>query len=298
VACTPDGEWIVYSDDRSYRAVESDPEHSVVVDLWRYEFATKRRQRFAVVGGEELGFFNEAVFSPTGLKLYLGRRPVESIEMPEPVWEVVWSDEQRTSSGEVLLDEPPTLVGMYGDPDIGRYVLEVEVFTPDRRIITLYPPFDSFFPFLSDGKNRLYVRVYDEGIGGRVIKRCDIDLKKEELSCQTVLELPRGAPVPDRLCPECPTFPLATGPSVVGFDLFSDGETMAYTTTRDRCVRLMRIGEEEGECLTTSDYRSFGRVVISSDERWVAFTVDRKIGEDHGFDIVEGDLYVIEIRKE
>jgi hypothetical protein len=297
VACTPDGEWFIYREGGSYRADKGDPEHRVVVDLWRYELATGKRQRFAIADDEGVGSFNEAVYSSEGLKFYLGGRPGESIEMPEPVWEVVWSEKNKLGESIWFSDSSAVITSYWGRQD-GDYDIVAEVLKPERKTVVFNPEeISNFFLLLADSQNRLYMRVDDEGADSRIVERCDIDLEKEELSCQTVLELPRGAPAPDRLCPECPTFPLATGPSVEGFDLFGDGETMAYTTTRDRCVRLMRIGEEEGECLTTSDYRGVGHVVISPDERWVAFTVDRKIGEDGPFDIVEGDLYIIEIRK-
>ena len=53
------------------------------------------------------------------------------------------------------------------------------------------------------------------------------------------------------------------------------------------------------ECPTESTY-SGGQIFISPDEKWIAITPVKKIGEDEesGSDIVDMDLYVVEIRKE
>src|SRR3990172_6608089 len=93
VACTHDGKWVVYRDRNSFRTNDNYPDHRCpVIDLWRHELSTGERQRIAVVCESSVPPFNKGVVSPTEHKLFLSRHPGESVEMPEPVWEVVWSE--------------------------------------------------------------------------------------------------------------------------------------------------------------------------------------------------------------
>jgi hypothetical protein len=246
------------------------------------------------VDGHVAVSFNKPVYPSEGLKLYLGVRPGESIEMPEPGWEIIWSEKNKLGRSTWFPDSSALITTYWGRQD-GDYDIVAEVIQPKRKTVVFNPKeMSSISILLADRQNRLYLRGNSEG----VIARCDIDIEDEELSCDTVLELERGAPVPDRLCPECPSFPLSAGPRIEGFDLFGDDETMAYMTTEDSCVRVMRIGEEEARCLTAPNLGIGGHVVISPDEKWIAFTIGRKIGEDHGLNVVKEDLYVVEIKTE
>jgi hypothetical protein len=304
VACTHDGKWVVYRDRNSFRTNDNYPDHRCpVIDLWRYELSTGERQRVAVVCESEVSTFSQAVISPTGHRLFLGKDPGVSVEMPEPVWEVAWSNE-RKSTGMVLLSRSSALLGTYAmrGPKRDGYasfidVMEVEIFEPERKIVRLYPQSRHFVPRLSDKEDRVYIRIQGEEVEGRVIERCGLDLEKEAISCVPVLELPSRNKRPASLCLGCPALPVSPG-GIEGFDIFSDEETMVYTVYGDRCVRVKKIGEEEAGCLTSSDYRIGYFVTISPNERWLAFTVHRKLGVADGFDVVTDDLYVIELIKE
>src|SRR3989304_3023460 len=96
--CTPDGKWVLYEDRNSARAYKDKygriPEnivdegpgwHGLVVDLYRYEITTGKRQKFAVVRDD-----SGSLVSPDGLKVLLGNRHDSVMEMPEPKWETVW----------------------------------------------------------------------------------------------------------------------------------------------------------------------------------------------------------------
>src|SRR3990170_1785017 len=98
IGCTPDGKWVIYEDRDSARAYKDKrgriPEnivdegpgwHGFVMDLYRYEVATGRRQKFAVVRDD-----SASLVSPDGSKVLLGDRHDSAIKMPEPRWEAVW----------------------------------------------------------------------------------------------------------------------------------------------------------------------------------------------------------------
>ena len=218
--------------------------------------------------------------------------------MQEPKWQVVWSLNKRTYN-EFFFTDYSAAVGFYWDFKEKKDILEVELFRPDRKIITIYPPYKLFFPHFSDGKKRIFLRVSNEFPTERadsIRYRCDIDLVKESITCNTKLDFSRTIKPPDSKCPECPA--KQNEPYIEGLDLFRDDETLAYMEHKGGCVFIRRIGDREPECITKSTYYIGGTVFISPDERWIAFTPARKIGDDNGYDIVAEDLYVVEIRKE
>lgn len=247
LVCTPDGEWIIYADKYSYRR-DAGSLTEAVVDLWRYEIKTGRNQKFAIADDGYIGSVRGLLSVKNGFNIYLGREPVERIKMPEPRWEVMWS--QRKSPGDVWFEDGSANIGAYMDFDRRRYVLEVEVLGPERRFFGLYPPFRSFFPFLADNKNRVYIKI-DEKKEIR-IERCALDLIKESISCRPVLR---------------------NMGYIRGFDLFPDNETIVFTRNNDRCVRFMRIGEKKAACLRLPEYHMGNYVVLSHDGRWMVFTV-------------------------
>jgi len=269
LACSPDGEWLVYADKFSVRYDKGTVEIGVV-DVWRHEFKTGKNQKFVIADDGHVSSAREGIFPPKGLTLYLGRRPNERMEMPEPVWEVVWS--QRRSGGHLWLQDPPAIIGVYGDPDKDRFALEIEVFDAEERIITIYPEFQTFYPLLTDKQNRVYMTV-EENDGLRVV-RCTVDVKEEKLSCHTVLQ---------------------EDGHVKGFDVLSDGETAVFTRDDDRCVRIMLTGKKKADCITASRYVIGNYVAISPDGGWMTFTANRKSDEGN-HDI--SDLYIVELKKD
>jgi hypothetical protein len=98
IGCPPDGKWVLYKDRDSARVYKNKwgkiPEnivdegpgwHGFVMDLYRYEVTTGRRQKFAVVRDD-----SGSLVSPDGSKVLLGNRHDSAMEMPEPRWEAVW----------------------------------------------------------------------------------------------------------------------------------------------------------------------------------------------------------------
>lgn len=274
IACTPDGEWLLYRDRSSYR-IEKDDSENAVVDLWRYEFKTKRLQRIATASEPDLGAIGEGIISPSGRKLYLGREPGESIEMPAPKWETLWSRSKMHNS--VWLSDSSGMVGTYFNWEDRKEHIAIQQFTPEEKLIVLRPP--SARPVRSiqvAGRNRIYMRIHSggEGVDGHgkdLVFSCDINRSEATLSCVDMLEIDRN---------------------IQDYDLLSDGETMVFMEEGDRCVRVRHKGEKGAPCITAPKYDLGNHLTISPDGRWVAFTVFRK--RDDGTSYTE-DLYVVKL---
>ena len=273
-ACTGDGEWLVYSDNNSYRPEKGNP-NNAVDDLWRYEFKTKRRQRIAVVSEDDRSSIGESILSPTGFTLYLGRKPGESVEMPEPEWEIIWT--RNDMSNAAWLPDLSGILQEYYTREDRAYHLALELFGSENERITLEPPLPSNARNIQmAGPNRVYLKIYRRMKGPErhekdLIISCEINRSEATLSCVDVLELNR---------------------SVRGYQLLSDGETIVFTEQGDRCVRIKYKGESEARCITSANYRLGYYIRVSPDEKWLAFTVSRKRDDERSYTT---DLYIAEL---
>jgi len=328
LVCTPDGKWVIYKEYlvEDYLADETDAgepdplaeflgviftDKKPMTELWRYELETGRRQRFAVIFEEEERGVGIEDSPSEGIRIYLGHEPepntkVKMPEMPEPQWKFVWSLQQRRARNEVWFNDFSAVIGSYRNRELDRDVLEVEVFSPRRKVFTVYPVAErqSFHPLFVDSKGRVFIRkdrIFGEDAEGKneVVDGCDIDFDKEAVSCAPVLEI-EGGEESQGPCPQCPVPPVPTGSYINRLDVFSDDETMLFTAEGDTCVRIMRIGEKEAGCFTSSRYEMGSDVVISPDERWVAFVVDRRIAEGKykTLENYTNDLYLVEVKKD
>jgi hypothetical protein len=89
IACSPDGQWFIYRgpDDPAW---DTNSQEFGIVNLWRYEFKTGRKQKFLVADNGYASSVGKGLFSPVDNTIYLASKPVTAIEMPEPKWDVVW----------------------------------------------------------------------------------------------------------------------------------------------------------------------------------------------------------------
>ncbi len=262
VGCTPDGKWLVYEDTDSVR-YDKDNIEEMVSDFWRYEFKTGKKQKF-VIADNSAGYL-----SPTGLKFYIGRRPAERIPMPEPHWDILWSEGR--GRGILWLADGSAIIGFYQGVDRRKMILSVEVFIPEKKTIAITPQFQSFYPLMVDKQKRVYIR--DGGKDERIV-RCKIDIKRETISCETIFE---------------------SWNSFMNIDVFSDGETLVFSKEQDdNCVRIQKIDEKEAPCLTTAGLPMSSYLAISPDEHWLAF--ERSHYKKNKY--TNDDLYIIELKSE
>lgn len=277
MACTPDGKWLVYLNKGSLRWDESGVRG--IGDIWRYEVATGRHEKIAIA--RDISGFDKGILSPDGKTLFLGKKPMEGVEMPEPRWEIVWSELEDLSSALWFQNSSAVITSYWGRRDRNNDMV-IEVVSPRRKTVVFNPEdLNSFSLLYSDKEGRIYVYFWDSE-GKRHVARCDVDLEDESVSCEDVF--------------------IEGGRKVNDLEVFSDGEFIAFTEDGGRCVKALRAGEERARCITPpidtlGDYRvTPGRSIkISPDDRWLAFTLLRmdKAGEGIG-----EDLYIIELNKD
>ena len=276
LTCAPDGEWLLYHDNRSYRRAKDDPEKAVF-DLWRYEFKTKEHQQIAVVYETEVDaiIFGENNFSPNEIRLYLGKKPAESMEMPEPKWKIIWSQNELLNA--VWLPVFSGIISARFNREDESETLVLEFFDPERKAIALKPPLSGHARSIQmAGPNRIYLLLNKRGdgfgpYGKDIVVSCEVNRSEALLSCVDVLELNHD---------------------IRNYALFSDGETIVFIQVEDRCVRIKRKGKNEAACVTTGNYRLGNYVSVSPDNKWLAFTVSRKRDGENSY---ADDLYVVKL---
>ena len=300
--CTPGGEWVVYAEGSSIRLdkpgewrpfvydgkpFEFDPGLDVwpvwegyVTDLFRYETATGKTQRFAVVRSD---LSASELVSPDGSKILLGKRHNSAVEMPEPGWNPVWAAREdwdwstaearwfKDSSGVVSIGHMPTkrlFVEFFGEGGWAkRFIMEGE-----RK--------DNIFIELRlDADNSIYFLVSDGNLsetGTSYIYRCA--LKDKDLACETILE--RG-------------YRIST--------YFLHNGDIIFKDEHNKCIRRVSPGEADGECMLDlrygeDVYGGIGLSGISPDGRRLLFKRSKKIVTPEGrFLGYENDIFILEL---
>ncbi len=269
VTCTHDGQWLIYKNNKSYRFDKDAPEETII-DLWRYEFKTGKTQKFFVVDTNDIG---NAILIPFTLKMYLSRKSNQTIEMPEPKWDITWSSNNQSVSawlkdGSVAIDSH---VDFSQPPKNRKQIMDVEVFYPRRKSFTITPYFYHFYPLLSDNQNRFYIRAGDGNYENHLddLKRCRINIKKEKMSCETLF---------------------SPWQNYWDFDVFPDGENIVFSKTGYNCVKAKMIGKDNTHCIT-SKHITGSSIKISPNGRWLAFKKGDPIETEYSAEA----LYIIRI---
>jgi hypothetical protein len=272
LACTPDGEWLVYIDKDSLRYDEGSIEREVI-DVWRYEFKTKRRQRFAVADYAEVSLIADGVLAPTETRVFLGKQPEERVKMPAPEWDIIRA--QKKGGLTVWFHDSTAVLRVYSGE--GKDRLLIEVLSPERETIFLEQRAKYILHIVTDRQNRIYMQVSNEEFEPDLINeviRCTVDLrgeKREGLSCTPVLE----------------------DYSVKSFDVLSSGAGFAFMEWRvDGCVRVARTEDVETPCITKASFHPGYHLNISPDDKWLAFMTLRE-KEDNMF---ANDLYLVKLK--
>lgn len=255
IGCTPDGEWLIYMDKDSFR--KDGKEGHNIVDLWRYEFRTKRKQRFAVAD-DQVSSFHENSISRDG-KIYLPRQPKTRIKMPEPKWEVVWSEFRQLGNPVWLTDSKTVLSESHVKQDI-KLDFFLETISPKRKTAVISPQLIAPQLLMIDALNRVYIEVWSSRRSGakNSILKCMVDTKEEKISC---------APF------------LAREKNISGFELFPDMKSAAFAESGGVCVLRTRF-KGETECITKTYPEVSGNFNISPDGKWLAFTIYTELRDE------------------
>lgn len=273
MACTPDGEWLVYVDENSLRHDEM-AEKRDVIDAWRYEFKTKRRQRFAIAYYDEMISIGNAILAPIGVRVFLGRQPKTRVKKTlAPEWDIVWT--QMQAGLTAWFHDSTAVVRILSNEGKDRVL--IESLSPERETIVLEQRAKYILHVLTDSQNRIYMEVSNEEFEPDLINeviRCTLDLKEEKLSCTPVLN----------------DF------SIKGFDASSDGEAFVLMEWRvNGCVKYIQPSvqtAEKASCITGASYHPGYHLDISPDDSWVAFVAIRKTERD----VFANDLYLTKLK--
>jgi hypothetical protein len=277
MACAPDGRWLVYMNKKSLRWAKSGVK--VISDIWRYEVSTGKHEKIAIA--RDVATFNEGILSPDGKKLFLGEKPLEGVEMPEPKWEIVWSELDEISGALWFRDSSAVITSYWGRRD-SNIDMVIEVIRPQRKTVVINPEdLNDFGPFYSDKEGRIYMYFWDT-YEKRHVVRCNVNAEGTGLSCKDVFV--EGVRKANDL------------------EVFSDGKRIAFTEDGGNCVKAIRAEGKRAYCITPpidtlGNYRiSAGESIkISPDDRWLAFDLVRQDEAGEGIGI---DLYIIEINKD
>ncbi|HLC18419.1 MAG TPA: hypothetical protein VJM57_05330 [Thermodesulfobacteriota bacterium] len=268
LACTPDGEWLVYIDKNSLRHDDGTIEREVI-DVWRYEFKTERRQQFAIADYGEASSIGDGVLAPKGRRVFLGKQPKARVKMPSPEWDIIWTQEKAGLTA--WLHDSTAIVRVYSGE--GKDRLFIRVFSPEKNIF-LEQRAKYILRLLTDKQDNVYMQVSNEEFEPDLINeviRCTVDLKEEKISCVPVLE----------------DF------SIKGFDVFPSGEAFVFMEWRvEGCVKIARVENSEASCIAKGLYHPGYYLSVSPDDKWLAFVV---LSEKEG-DVFTNDLYLIKLK--
>lgn len=242
--CTPDGKWIVYSDrsslryDREYKLIpceelDCDGEwDGGVEDLLRYDIATGKHQKIAVVRG--VG--NYPAMAPTGYRVLLGARHSSLMEMPEPKWETTWFIEDwsphmasawfQDSSGVVMTE-------LNGE-------IQIEVFGEKGWHRTLATGFSNLSQLTTDRNNQVLFLASSSKASTVNLYRCQIG--KHDWACIALRKEPT---------------------SITSYAKLNDGR-LVYTVKNSRCVALAKTDNANGACITPTADPPWEWTVISA----------------------------------
>lgn len=295
--CTPDGKWVIYEDRNSAREyrdrfgrvpeniVDDGPGwHGLVTDLYRYEIATGRRQKFAVVRDD-----STALVSPDGLKVFLGNRHDSAIEMPEPKWETVWLTNDWTrvltfwlpdSSGiatQVWGDGSSFGVEFFGTDGWAKE-FSLEQINPEEKYSISLEAVDS--------EGRLYIRMGEDYLKTNYrawhkyhFVRCKI--KDKELACEAIGEFD------------------VRNYYISNSNLLANGDYV-FKKDGDDCIRLLKPWHASAECIADTRYKNetyedISLIGTSPDGKWMAIRRGKLPPPGKRFYAYQYDLFVKEL---
>lgn len=294
IGCTSDGEWVVYTNQifipnptyEEYDGPDENPYQSriPVDEVYRYEVATGKRQKFAFTGSMDP--LSEWV-SPDGKKILL--RPSLELslpEAPEPLLEEVWfsNDDWWDPYSLVWFPDSSGAVALISNPS---YDIGVEFFGEGgwSGAFKFVPEYGVLGGLTVDTRNRIYfVLEFITGLSD-VVPAPDIDptlhrcgIEDRELVCEEILERD----------------------DIAGYVILPDGD-IVFKELYDNCIRRASPGETDAGCMIgrrydNEAYEDVFLIGISPDGRWLAIkrsSYDSK--PDDLYFNYRADLFLIEL---
>ncbi len=256
LTCTQDVERLIYLDSEGIGWEDGSIEEETM-GLWSYDFEAKEHRQLAIVYTNELAPFGESILSPDGKKLLLGKRPKKSIEPTEPTPKVIWSETKRAASSFTWLADSSGVVSSHWNSKLGRDVLDVSTFDPEKKAFTLDPGSSEILLSPVSIGNALYMKAWDgKSAGAREIVRCALDQEEQGASCETLFK---------------------SNGDIINFYILPDGETVVFTEKGGRCVKIIKRGDETPQCITPPGEHFVHNFSVSPDASLVAYTVKGKL---------------------
>jgi tricorn protease-like protein len=293
--CTSDGEWLVYSNRQSVRWDKGSYERGVI-DFWRYNLKTGKRQKFAVASDG-----SDMEISPNGTRFFFtGSKPKSFIKQPEPKWDLVWSKGSRKPTEVKWLNDSSSIV-ILSMNRLSEDKLLIE--EPDKNSIRQFNIDLGLIEKLRiDKSNRIYllaspkppIRISSLDLQYR-LQRCSI--KGENLDCEDVLKHDKGianfAITPDgkKIFYQESVEAVTPNIEIEGLQVRAP---VAFTWREKTCIWLFEEGTPEVKCITPN---ATGNSVfsVSPNGRWLVFRSTRIIEKTKTHDIVASDLYLIDL---
>lgn len=246
--CSSDGRWVLYADERSRRAgvrvfpvppdVEIPEWEGDVVDLYRYEVATGRRDRIGVVRAP--AHYVDAM-APSAWRVFFGARHGEkTAEMGEPKWEGLWLTKDWSLLFVRWLPDSSGVVGIF------RGQVGVEVFGRRGWRKLFNPPLGYVVGIDVDAAGRIYLAVSSGGPGAKLsLHRCGIEQKR--LRCERILKQYED---------------------LGSYTVLPAGDVLLTEDRKSPCVRRVRPGGVAGTCIVDrGEYEVVG-ARASPDGQW------------------------------
>ena len=188
LVCTNDGKWLIYFVKGSSR-FDKEMGHREIVDLWRLELNSKRREKIAVADFDDLFMLGNNILSPIGAKLFLGSKIKEAIQTEEPKWEIVGSKTDWRDSSAVWLKDGSAIISSTWNADLNKDVLMVEQFTPKLKRSLIDLNIDNFLISSIDKQNKLTLKVWaDDSVKATGTVECTLDIKGKKSACGKIKE--------------------------------------------------------------------------------------------------------------
>jgi len=270
VDCTSDSEWLIYVDTRSSRWDKGNYERGIV-DFWRYNLKTGKRQKFAVAEGG-------GKWSPDGKKfLFYGSKPRTYIEQPEPKWDLVWSrsglSTERGFEAGWLSDSESIVIISDNKVYIERYgrneAAPAQLLNPNINLGTIYK-------LKIDKRNKIYILARSkEKKNGKTIYG-----KTLLLRCQTI-----GM---DLQCKDI----LKGSKSIRTYDISLDGREVVFQEEENNCTWHLKERKDDPQYVTSM---AGPNLSISPDAKWLTVVRPRKVEKVKGVDVYTNDLFVIKL---
>lgn len=303
--CSPDGRWALYVDRAISRmdkgpGFESDEDVEIsawdggIADIFRYELATGKRERAAVIRDQGT---HEAL-SPDGKKILLGSRHNSIIPMPVSDWQPVWFDNEWGAFNFQWLSDSSGVVGLR-EVRFGENGLAVKI-VGDKGVEKVFEimggKYGSDIGRLRVGKdNSLYLWAYEKDCVWKDFKckdcliddsRCNSSLyrcviKDKELSCEKAFEYV-GWAAPYEILPN-------------GDMIFYDDISRSILQISPPLKKPRRILDRQ---YMEEQYGDISLQGISADGKWLVYERTKMITTPQGgFSHHQEDLFVIELAK-